>query len=691
MKGCSSTARSILLVVLLLTCLAVLPAVAQQVVNLPRATSPLVLFGFEGASGASGWYGLPCSVTTAHHSEGAQGMSFTMPLYQTGGNEWPSAVCDYNNGQGYATQDWSHYATLALDVWTDSSTASDVAVELRDTPNQNGWALHYTILPGQMNTISITLTDVNQVVDVTKIQQIILYSTRPPQRFTVTVDNIRLLPGTRPPLASFDLIYPNYRNLIMPNVPNIQAGATLQAAEYGISPSQLALLATVTSKSNLTTRRVAFRSNTATLAIPASSLPSGPAYLTVAVINGLNGSTLQSQSWTLQKLTQAQKTALSSYIDENNNTIVDGKPFFPLGWYNSTSDQYMYEIANSPFNCILDYGMDYMSKSQMLTYLAKVQQTGLKVIYCMNDVYPTATYISSWEGLTGNDQIAGALVQAYKTQPSIFSWYLNDELAKKLEPQLEGYYQRVATADPNHPTYIVLCDMPEVQYFPNTTDVMGVDPYPVPSTPLTEVSDDNDIATSAVHGHKPVWMVLQAFAWYQYNSTNPDRGHIPTAAELQTGRAPTYQEGRCMTYLALTHGAKGIIYYCYYDMRVLPQYAEMWTWMKSIGSEVKTLSPILLSPSDLGAVRYSPSSASLHTKLKVYNGEVYLMAVNPDNTACTVTFQLKNSVTSHASTMFENGRVPTVNVAAGTLTDTFQPLGVHVYDLGRAVSSPLVH
>jgi len=60
-----------------------------------------------------------------------------------------------------------------------------------------------------------------------------------------------------------------------------------------------------------------------------------------------------------------------------------------------------------------------------------------------------------------------------------------------------------------------------------------------------------------------------------------------------------------MTYLALAHGAKGLIYYCYYDMRVLPQYAEMWTGMKKIASEVKALSPVLLSRTTSGRFRAS--------------------------------------------------------------------------------------
>ena len=157
-------------------------------------------------------------------------------------------------------------------------------------------------------------------------------------------------------------------------------------------------------------------------------------------------------------------------------------------------------------------------------------------------------------------------------------------------------------------------------------------------------------------------------------------GHVPTAAELKAGRAPTYEEGRCMTYLALTHGAKGLIYYCYYDLRVLPQYQEMWGWMKSIAAEVKALSPMLLSPEDLGAVDYAPAAEKIHTRLKRYNGQLYLMAVNAGSNPCRITFKPGRKLSREPRVMFEERCLKTANAQ---LTDDFKPLEAHVYELGR--------
>ena len=139
-----------------------------------------------------------------------------------------------------------------------------------------------------------------------------------------------------------------------------------------------------------------------------------------------------------------------------------------------------------------------------------------------------------------------------------------------------------------------------------------------------------------------------------------------------------------MTYLALAHGARGLIYYCYYDLRVLPQYPQMWAWMKSIAAEVKSISPVLLSPDDRGPVLVLPSNAGLHTKLKQQGGRLYLIAVNTARTESAVTFRLGPLPAPRATVLFEHRTVP---LNLNSLTDNFPPLAVHVYDLGPASSA----
>jgi len=654
-------------------------SLSGQKVRLPRAKEPLTLCDFSKAEVVGRWTGLKCESVDVG---GTPGMSFTFPKWEEGANEWPAVYLRHDDGRGYPAKDWSHYGKVALDAWTDGDKPGDLALELRDKAAQNGYAAHFAIAPATANHIELALADTSTEVNLEHIEEIVLYATRPARTYTVTIANLRLLPGEKPPLAAFDLVYPNYRGWIFPAVDHITVAATVSTEEYGARPADLTLAVSCRAGKEAISGRRSLKSRSAELSIPTKKLSRGPAELAATVLDA-RGQKLAERTWSLRKLTPAEVQHLAVYIDEHNNTIVEGKPFLPLGWYGGGSETQAAEIADSPFNCILDYGANHKPKAEMLAYLDLLQRKGLKLIYCMNDVYPTATYLadSGWEGLQGNDTIAEAVVRAYRDHPAILGWYLNDELPRTLVPQLEGYYQRIRDADPNHPCYIVLCNMTELGYFTDTTDVMGVDPYPIPQSPVTRVSDWMEYANQAVRGHKPTWLVPQAFAWYQHHPPGSDRARIPSEEDLRTGRAPTREEARCMTYLALAHGAKGLIYWCYYNMRVLPQYAEMWAWMKEIGGEVKTLSPALLSPEDLGTAQFTPPAAPLHTKVKRLDGRLYLIAVNAERTPCQVTFDLRRKLPAHVEVMFEDRQAPTEGTR---LPASFDPLEVHVYDLGPA-------
>ena len=112
----------------------------------------------------------------------------------------------------------------------------------------------------------------------------------------------------------------------------------------------------------------------------------------------------------------------------------------------------------------------------------------------------------------------------------------------------------------------------------------------------------------------------------------------------------------------------------------------MWGWLKTIAAEVKTLSPVLLSPDDRGVALCQPPNGKIDSRLKQQGGRLYLIAVNTATEPCQVTFNLGRLRSHQASVLFE-GR--STKVAKALMTDNFKPLAVHVYDLGSAPSSAL--
>ena len=673
-----------LVVAMLLSLLAMRPASAQQV-RWPRAQSPLPLLGFESPDAADLWTGMKCALSKTNVSEGNSSLAIFYPKWDGGrDNQWLAASVSWAGGKGYAPTDWSHYGKIAWNAWVDGNEPLETSIELRGAKDGASFTKELVVKPGSINTFEISLEDAAAIIDITNVQTIAIYGIRPKRDITMTIDNVVLLPGDKLPIATFDLVYPNYRDMIFPGVADITVRAELQTGDHGLHPEDTTLSVVATGKTMTVSNRTPAAGNAVDVSVPSVKLPYGEVTLMAVLTNHKTGLVLATRTWTLRKISSPEAAALNTYIDENNNMMVDGKPYFPIGWFGNASLDQFEEIADSPFNTILPYGVNGKSKAYITRYLDRAREKGMKLIYCMNDIYPTATYYdqTGWEGIQGNSRIAEAVVNTFKSHPAVLAWYLNDERPKELMPKFVDYYQQARTNDPAHPGFIVIYNLSELKYFTATTDILGVDRYPVPMDPITTIAKEMRIAKDAVKGHKPIIAVVQAFGWYQYNDAFPDRGRTPTEEDLKAGRAPTYEETKNMAYQAIVNGAKGLLFYCYYDLRVLPQYSKYWADIKTIAREVRTISPVILSPSSRGAATCSPADAGVETLLKELDGELYLIAVNTSDQPRQVTFEVKQELPSKISVMFE-GRLA-MNIQNTRLTDAFKPLEVHVYDLGRA-------
>ena len=243
----------------------------------------------------------------------------------------------------------------------------------------------------------------------------------------------------------------------------------------------------------------------------------------------------------------------ASYIDGDNRFILNGEPFFPLGLYvvqctNGSYSNELDEIADSPFDTLMNYAVNECggeaTESQILSYLDELEARNLKLIYSL------ATYFDH-----GQDDIdtISSKVNAFKNRPAVISWYLNDERPKTDLDQLEERYLKIIELDENHPVWSVHWWPYDMVAEAETTDIVGVDSYPVAHSAITQVADFADIVMQA---GKPLWFVPQIFDWRDY----------PGDPRAATGRPPTREEMRAMTYLAVNHGAKGLIYYSYFNI-----------------------------------------------------------------------------------------------------------------------------
>lgn len=372
------------------------------------------------------------------------------------------------------------------------------------------------------------------------------------------------------------------------------------------------------------------------LTFDAGSLPAGDYRVQVELLTTA-GLRLGSREFELHKLPAAASLP-TVFIDVHNRTIVNGKPFFPFGWYFGPGpttkgfQTHLDRIAASPFNTIMCYGINVGGTNAVREYLDYAAGKGVKIIYSIKDVYEgTRWFHQPVLGWRGEENIVRNVVQTFRAHPALLAWYLNDELPLTMRDRLEARQRLVQQLDPNHPTWAVLYQVGDLFGYLNTADVLGTDPYPIPDKPVTMASDWTRMSSAVSDGKRPLWMVPQAFDWASYRK------------DPAKGRAPTLDEERVMTYLCLIHGAHGLIYYTYADLLRDPKigFEQRWADMLVVGREIKQLEPALLSITKPPKLDVKASSEAVHYAVRVDEaGTVYVLAANP-NTSQTATIRVR--------------------------------------------------
>ena len=354
--------------------------------------------------------------------------------------------------------------------------------------------------------------------------------------------------------------------------------------------------------------------------------------------------------------------SLTSYVDGNNRFILNGQPFFPIGLYvvqfltgQDLSDQ-LDEItaADSPFDTLLNYNINNGSDADITSYLGALQSSNLNLIFSLSE------YLSNCETTdTLSDTAIDAIthkVNTFGTHAAVMSWYPNDERGLSCLPELEEAYNKIRELDENHTVWSVHWNTAWLLPEAHTTDILGMDSYPIAHGPITWVASVADAAAQVgAQTGKPFWLVPQIFSW-------TDVPGDPAERDL-TGRPPTKAEMRAMSYLAVNHGAKGLIYYSYFNIRDDTDYDTRWSQIKEVASEIDQLRSVFLSIYQTDDSDVTCTNANIDFKLMREGDTYYLFAVNTNNGAVTgVPFQIN-----------------IVDVTNGSFTDNFGGYEVHVY------------
>jgi len=320
-------------------------------------------------------------------------------------------------------------------------------------------------------------------------------------------------------------------------------------------------------------------------------------------------------------------------FDIQGNCLVGGRPFFPIGIFIYAWDSLVRpEVLSKGFNTVI-YAVTPND-------LPQLQSDGLMTI-----PYGTDQWL------------------AVKDHPSILAWYLDDEPeGHGISPKTEReYYERVRKADPTRPIGTAHFLWDSLYNFRFCDDYTMSDVYPLHRMNIWSMTDHID-RLHQIHGQGfPVWPAIQCFG-------GTEGYDIPSPTEV-----------RAMTYMALAHNSKGILYFSYY-----PSIPDAWAEVGRLVGELKQLMPFYCLPSSEPGI--GNTNGWVHARL-IRNGDSgLLITVNVSGSAQSATFTIPSPAPDTLNLPIEGGSIP---VTSGQFSASFDPLAVHVYQWGPTPQADL--
>lgn len=280
-------------------------------------------------------------------------------------------------------------------------------------------------------------------------------------------------------------------------------------------------------------------------------------------------------------------------IDSHKRLLVNGKPFRPVFiwslkkapyWEDTPEDRALLaQAAEHGVNTLVTRFRDMAHASQVLELAGRF---GMKVILMPNsfrNMPLTPEKLAKWKR-----HLTELLPLPLRQHPALLCYFIADEplWTGKAREGILAMYHALKEFDPYHPVWINMAPRNEVadlSQYAEAADIFGVDIYPypagnshsgLPDKGLTCVGKYAERMKQSVSGLKPVWMMLQGFAWGDLSGS---KAEYPTLADL-----------RFMTWQTLTRHTVP----CYWGAHYVknPDFLNV---LYRMTSELEQLAPVL--------------------------------------------------------------------------------------------------
>jgi len=412
-------------------------------------------------------------------------------------------------------------------------------------------------------------------------------------------------------------------------------------------------------------------------------------------------------------------------MDENNSFRINGELFFPIMPFMASTSEFDKFISQASVNSLNTEGYYAThNPSTWADYLNKASVSDLMAIGPGRGNYEVAPAPNRWKFNHNPDRMAD-YINTGKDNPAMFAWLWQDEpnmggrSEKVYPPTLAAWAYIGHSLDPQHPAYNLFYGYDWTKYYgtdPNyygydylssapffggkkwTQDIFSFDIYPIwyrlhPSLNLTDMGPYAvylDALNRIGFNNKNLVPIIPALQVCREYSTSLDPRPNPGVSEAQV-----YLEN----WLNVIHGAKGILWFQYFDMTNTGR----WAAMKKFADQMKVLAPIVLGPAPAIYVTDNANTAlnRVDTMIREKDGVVYVFAARvtePDPidgakytgvepASITVSFKISGLTGSASAEVVDEGRVRTVT--DGKFTDTFAKNAVHIYKIAGVTTATL--
>ncbi|NIA13043.1 MAG: hypothetical protein GWP08_03100 [Nitrospiraceae bacterium] len=389
----------------------------------------------------------------------------------------------------------------------------------------------------------------------------------------------------------------------------------------------------------------------------------------------------------------AAAAPLVTAFDDDGMITINGERTFIIGsYYEAKSDRPYAEMAEAGFNLVRTNGdtesMDKAHAAGLVTW------TTVGAIDLDNRETSTAALTERVNKV--KDHPAVAFLETID-EPA---WDWNKPGSRVSWQTFADAYPIIKAADPNHLLYMNHAPtnlVKTMRQYNAGTDIVAMDIYPVNpgglqsmfalfpdglqgdlnNEHISQVGEYVDKMRQVTGPNRPLFMVLQAFAWEMLQ----DKSGIFERREEKV-LYPTYSQTRFMAYQSIIKGANGIIYW---GSHYTPQPSQCWTDIKRVTREIADLAAPLAERTAPIAIEvdYHEMGHSVDDgvqwRVKEHGGKRYLFTCNADKNACKATLSGLGGATA-CKVLTEDRELPVEN---GAITDTWRRFDVHVYELSE--------